>query len=244
LGWLCPNTHGTKLCEWIIITTQLCCGPICIEGSFEHHPDLTKRMTRLCLPIILSLVWISKAYCQSTTGDGGGEGGSGEDGVLTQADKSCADFGILKGEGLEIGCQQHCLADNFEVFDWAASRSSDPNIVDRNTWCRCLDPLFGNTTFECSDIEEEVWNLATPLKVCDALNVTSGTTCEEYCKSNIDPKAFEFKGSGPTLQCFCGSNPQLHICGTVSGAMMVASEWLWSVGRSVTVAIMVSVSLW
>lgn len=190
-------------------------------------------MTGICLPVILLLLWVSNSECQSSTSGGVG-----------QADKSCADFGILKGEGLESSCQQHCLADNFEVFDWSASRATDPKIVDRNTWCRCLDPPSGNTTFECSDIEEEVWNLATPLKACDALNISSGTTCEEYCKANIDAKAFEFKGYGTTLQCYCGSNPQLHICGTVSGAMMVAPVWLLGVGWSAVLAVMVSVSLW
>jgi hypothetical protein len=172
----------------------------------------------------------------------GQSNGDGSTSTSTQADKSCIDYGIFKGEGLATACQNHCQADNFEVFDWAAPRESDPTIVDRNTWCRCLDPPSGNTTFECSDIEEGVWDLATALQTCEKLNITSGTTCSAYCQTNIDPKAFEFRGSGANLQCYCGGNPQLHICGTSPGVMVVPG-WLGGIGWSMAMAVVFGMSL-
>jgi len=160
---------------------------------------------------------------------------------LTVANQSCVEFGIVKGDELETSCESHCAKDKFEVFDWAAPRESDRKIFDRNTWCRCLDPTSGNKTFECSDLEEEVWTLGTSLKTCDTLNLTSGTKCENYCKENIDI-GYRYDGSGDTLQCYCGSNPEIHICGR-SSANFVAPGWFSLVTWSMVLTLSASFSL-
>ena len=101
-----------------------------------------------------------------------------------------------------------------ETFDYAAPNEETSSILDRTTVCRCTNGV--NTTFECFDVEPNVWDTDTELKECEEYNITSGTTCKEFC-SDIDPIAFQYEGSGDSFKCYC-ADPPTQICGN-SGAL-------------------------
>ena len=134
--------------------------------------------------------------------------------AIVTCQESCLPFNITKGETLEANCAAHCSPDISEHFDWAAPNETDPNILDRNIFCRCKADEE-TVTFECSDVEEGVWDKTDATDNCDDFNITSGTTCKNFCK-DIDT-AFKYKGSGSNVQCWCAS-PPVKICG--SGATL------------------------
>lgn len=135
---------------------------------------------------------------------------------LVRGQESCLDYNITRGETLQDDCKAHCSPSQFEAFDFAGPNEDASNILDRTTVCRCTNGV--NATFECSDVEPNVWDTETELKECGEYNITSGTTCKEFC-SDIDPLAFQYDGSGDSVQCYC-ADPPVQICGS-SGALSI-----------------------
>jgi len=145
-------------------------------------------------------------------------------------DPSCIPFNITRGPTLTASCEAHCVPHTAQSYDFAAPNTTHPNIIDRHTVCRCVNST-GGLVSECSDVEMDVWNRSVGVKAdCGEYNITSGTTCQEFC-SEIDPKAYRFKGSGANLQCYCASNPQFQICG--SGARSMFRPSLFSLASVV-----------
>ncbi len=122
---------------------------------------------------------------------------------------SCADYNITQGATLVPVCEDFCSPDSFETFDFAAPNEDATNIIDRTTVCRCTSGA--NVTFECLDVEPSVWDTNVEAKDCEEYNITSGTSCKDFC-SDIDPVAFMYDGSGDNINCYCAS-ASIKICG-------------------------------
>jgi hypothetical protein len=121
---------------------------------------------------------------------------------------SCKDHGIMGGETLDTDCIEYCYPNTTETFDYS-DLDEDPNYVIRNTICRCFESGESQSaptrkTFECTT-KGEVWDKNTPLMTCfDNYNITSLTTCQNWCKT-IDPKAYEYEGYSGSSRCNCGN---------------------------------------
>ena len=133
---------------------------------------------------------------------------------VVRGQESCLAYNITRGETLKADCEAHCSPNQAEPFDFAGPNKDSSSILDRTTVCRCTNGV--NTTFECSDVEPNVWDTDVELKECEVYNITSGTTCKEFC-SDIDPIAFQYEGSGDSFKCYC-ADPPTQICGN-SGAL-------------------------
>lgn len=129
---------------------------------------------------------------------------------VVDGQESCLDYNITRGETLIDDCEAHCSPSQSEAFDFAGPNKENSNILDRTTVCRCTNGV--NVTFECSDVEPNVWNTSIELKECADYNITSGPSCKDFC-SDIDPKAFQYEGSGDSLKCYC-ADPSVRICGS------------------------------
>jgi hypothetical protein len=116
--------------------------------------------------------------------------------VTVDAQESCSDNGIVPGDELNATCTTKCGVDDFEIFDYAEVSQDDPNILIRNTVCRC-----NSTNFECWDTME-VWDKSVRVQSCDNYNITSGTTCKNFC-SDIDPKSNDWSTNGGQVTCIC-----------------------------------------
>lgn len=153
-------------------------------------------------------------------------------------DEICSAYNISKGETLQADCENVCdVGTTVEVFDWAAANVDEPNIIDRTTVCRCTLPSTvegeeGEVTFECFEVTPNVWDTSVGVLSCEEYNITSGTTCKEFCL-DIDPIAFDFSGSVGAIQCGCGT-PLIQICED-SGAWSLRNYNLMAFGMSLVV---------
>lgn len=135
--------------------------------------------------------------------------------------ESCKDYAILAGDTMDADCTSYCGANATETFDYA-DPEEDPDYVVRNSVCRCFsseEPMenatedgltsgSGRKIFECWS-KAEVWDKATPIFKCgEKYNVTSLTTCQEFCKP-IDPVAFTFSGNAGNARCACA---EMEVC--------------------------------
>jgi hypothetical protein len=129
---------------------------------------------------------------------------------------SCSNFGILAGENMDKACTNYCAPNATEAFDYADS-TEDPQYVVRNTVCRCFESsnTQADKSFECWS-KAEVWDKQTPIMKCDdtALNITSQSACEEFCKS-IDPIAYGYVTEGGKSRCSC---QDIMVCDDIGGA--------------------------
>jgi hypothetical protein len=148
-------------------------------------------------------------------------------------ESSCLFHNISKGETLGSDCEKWCSPYSYASFDWAAPSEDDAKIIDRNTVCRCLDASNASVG-ECLDVETGVWDKSAGVKDCEEYNITSGTTCKEFCL-DIDPLAFKFSGSGSNVECSCASNPFIKIC-EKSGSARTSHPGFVSFGSAILLA--------
>eukprot|EP00934_Nitzschia_sp_Nitz4_P004106 Nitzschia sp. Nitz4//scaffold3_size479765//108948//109484//NITZ4_000044-RA/size479765-processed-gene-0.93-mRNA-1//-1//CDS//3329550590//4096//frame0 len=145
--------------------------------------------------------------------------------LLAATTELCSDHGISKGETLLDDCTSVCSAEaNVSTFDWAHVNEDDSNQVDRTTVCRCT--VGNNTEFECFETTTNVWDLSVGVLECSEYNITSGTTCKDFCL-DIDPVAYSYAGTGDSLECYCGADDFVAVCDN-SGASM--HSWISIVG--------------
>jgi hypothetical protein len=154
-------------------------------------------------------------------------------------ESSCLAYNISKGETLDSDCEGWCSPYSYGTFDWGAPSEDDANIIDRNTVCRCLDDTSGAAVGECLDVEPSVWDLSVGVPECDEYNITSGTTCEEFCLP-IDPVAFKYSISGGEVQCSC-ADPPFKVCGT-SGSARMGRPGAVTFGSAIVLAAVLAVS--
>jgi len=133
---------------------------------------------------------------------------------------SCKDHDIMAGKTLETDCIGYCYPNTTETFDYS-DMEEDPNYVVRNTICRCFDtgesPSVKRKTFECTT-KAEVWDKNTPtMKCAENFNITSLTTCQNWCKT-IDPKAYKYEGVSGDSMCNCGD---VKVCDDNSAGMKI-----------------------
>jgi hypothetical protein len=132
-----------------------------------------------------------------------------------QAHASCVDNSINAGETLESDCEDACASGESLTFDWSEVSEEDPNILNRNTVCNCTEA----DGFTCWDIVE-VWDKSVGVLSCDVYNITSGTTCKEFC-SDIDPKSYAWSTNKGEVECECAD---VKICsGVVVASMSILS---------------------
>jgi hypothetical protein len=146
--------------------------------------------------------------------------------------ESCKDYAILAGDTMDADCANYCGPNATETFDYADT-DEHPDYVIRNSVCRCFGtgprpeegggttdgnaggggpPATNDMTFECWS-KAEVWEKSTPIFKCfDKYNITSLSTCQQFCKS-IDPIAFSFAGSAGSAKCTCSDN--IQVCNDV-----------------------------
>ena len=147
---------------------------------------------------------------------------------------SCKDYGIRSGDTMEADCAAYCGPNSTDTYDYADT-DEDTEYVIRNTVCRCYspeaqfnteevedgdssgsnsNPTSASMTFECWT-KAEVWEKAIPILKCgEKYNITSISTCEEFCK-DIDPLAYAFAGNAGAAQCICGG---VEVCNDVTAA--------------------------
>eukprot|EP00532_Pseudo-nitzschia_australis_P004715 CAMPEP_0168180016 /NCGR_PEP_ID=MMETSP0139_2-20121125/10230_1 /TAXON_ID=44445 /ORGANISM="Pseudo-nitzschia australis, Strain 10249 10 AB" /LENGTH=203 /DNA_ID=CAMNT_0008100041 /DNA_START=85 /DNA_END=696 /DNA_ORIENTATION=+ len=121
---------------------------------------------------------------------------------------SCKDHGIEAGTSLQEQCVDYCYPDAMEAYDYA-DPDEDPDYVVRNTVCRCYKDGESPSapkrkTSECAT-KAQVWDKKKPvLKCLEDYQISSLSTCQEYCK-RIDPVSYGFGGGSGDHYCKCGS---------------------------------------
>lgn len=148
--------------------------------------------------------------------------------TVSKGQESCMDYNITMGETLEADCESLCSPDSFETFDYAAPNEEAADVIDRTTVCRCSSG--GNVTFECFDVYPGVWEIGGEVKECEEFNITSGTTCQDFCL-DIDPVAytFNYEGSSENINCYCAS-PPIQICGSSAASKVAALKFVFLCG--------------
>jgi hypothetical protein len=150
--------------------------------------------------------------------------------------ESCKDYGIRSGDTMDGDCAAYCAPNSTDTYDYADT-DEDPLYVIRNTVCRCYsteaqidlnegtedvegsgtsntNQASNSMTFECWT-KAEVWEKAIPILQCGKkYNITSVTTCQEFCKT-IDPSAYSFAGNAGAAQCICSG---VEVCNDMTAS--------------------------
>ena len=144
----------------------------------------------------------------------------------------------MPGPTFNSSCEVECAGGTFESFDYA---EVDGNDVDRNQICRCCndegpcqDPNTLVSKWECWS-SNKVWDKAEEIKTCDKYNISSATTCIDFCVEKIDPKDYSWDQTTNKMICtcvgvdICDGNEELGINASDSRALMIISSGTLSV---------------
>lgn len=152
--------------------------------------------------------------------------------LSNKAQGSCEDYNIVPGPDFNETCLAECAPGAFEIRDWAQT-DSEKNALVRTSVCRCC-----NEEGECQDPEtllskwecwstRDVWDLSQAVETCDDYDITSQPSCETFCTQDIDPIAYDWRGSSSSAVCkcagvtICDGNEALGIAPSESGAHVI-----------------------